>query len=267
MVERLADLQTRFFEIVSSPDPQSSDAKTGSMPLGDWIEGNAAQRAGVYTSAYFARHHDVIMSDYPMVEALIGHEEFHPLVARYLERYPPDDPSLRFVGARVPAFLSEHPLSARFPFLADLARLEWARVDIFDVKDVIPLVPADLATIPEDAWPGLTFELVPAFRLIKLDHPVQELWQAIHDETPVSAVGRAPTTIIVWRRDLIVYHRAVSGGEAAALALLQTGAPFATVCECFVEEGGVDGAAEKAFGALLQWIADAIILANPKSVS
>jgi hypothetical protein len=262
VTERLSDLQTRFLEIVAS-----QDSKKTAAPLGDWIEGNAAQRAGVYTSAYFARHHDVIMSDYPMVEALLGHEAFHPLVAEYLARFPPDDPSLRFLGARIPTFLAEHPVSSRFPFIADLAQLEWARVDIFDATDVTPLVPADLATIPEDAWPGLVLELVPAFRLITLEHPVQELWQAIHDETPVSVVGRAPTRIIVWRRDLVVYHRAVTGGEAAALALLQTRAPFASVCECFVEEGGVDGAATSAFGALLQWIADAILLADPKSIS
>ena len=261
MGEALADLQTRFLEIVASQDPKKTPAS-----LGDWIEGDAAQRAGVYATAYFARHHDVIMGDYPMVEALIGHAEFHPLVEEYLERYPPDDPSLRFLGAKVPAFLSEHRLASRFPFLADLARLEWTRGDVFDAADVTPLVPADLATIPEGAWPGLRLELVPAFRLIELEHPVHELWQAIHDETPVSAVGRAPTSIIVWRRDLVVYHRPVSGGEAAALALLQTGAPFATVCECFAGEG-VEGAAEKAFGALLQWIADAIILADPNSVS
>ncbi|MEO6575025.1 MAG: DNA-binding domain-containing protein, partial [Polyangiaceae bacterium] len=219
MADRLSDVQARFFEVVAAPD------KKPQRPLGDWIEGDATQRAGVYSNAYFARHHDVIMGDYPMVEALIGHEEFHPLVAEYLERHPPDNPSLRFVGARFAAFLSEHPLATRFPFLPDLARLEWARVDVFDVSDVTTLVPADLGTIPEDAWPGLVLELVPAFRSLNLDHPVQELWQAIHDETPVSVVGRAPTNVIVWRRDLIVYHRPVSGGEAAALALLATGAP------------------------------------------
>ncbi len=261
MAEALCDLQTRFLELVASQDPTKTPTA-----LGDWIEGDAAQRAGVYTTAYFARHHDVIVGDYPMVEALIGHEAFHPLVAEYLVRHPPDDPSLRFVGANLPAFLSEHGLAARFPFIADLARLEWTRGDVFDARDVKTLAAADLAAIPETAWPGLTLQLVPAFRLITLAHPVQELWQAIHDETPVRAVGRAPTTIIVWRHDFVVYHRPVSGGEAAALALLQTGAPFATVCECFVDEG-VERAAEKAFGALLQWIADAVIVADPKSVS
>ena len=99
MTETLSDLQTRFLEIVASQDPKKPRAS-----LGDWIEGDAAQRASVYTTAYFARHHDVIMGDYPMVEALIGHEAFHPLVAEYLVRYPPDDPSLRFVGAKLPSF-------------------------------------------------------------------------------------------------------------------------------------------------------------------
>jgi hypothetical protein len=259
--ETLADLQTRFLEIVASQDSKKTPAS-----LGDWIEGDATQRAGVYTTAYFVRHHDVLMGDYPMVEALIGHEEFHPLVAEYLARHPPDDPSLRFLGAKLPAFLSEHRLASRFPYLADLARLEWTRGDLFDVTDVKTLVPADLGAIPEGAWPGLVLELVPAFRVLKLEHPVHEIWQAIHDETPVSVVGRVPTSLIVWRHDLVVYHRPVSGGEAAALALLLTGAPFATVCECFASDG-VDDAAEKAFGALLQWIADAIILADPKSDS
>ena len=57
----------------------------------------------------------------------------------HLAVHPPQHFSLRYAGARLPEFLrvrrSGRPLRSRWPWGADLARLEWALGEAFDAAD------------------------------------------------------------------------------------------------------------------------------------
>lgn len=261
MADRLADLQSRFFDAIAG-----SQGETGGDPhLAEWIEGDAAQRAGVYKTAYFVRLHDVLFDDFPKIVGWIGLDEFHALAAEYLARFPSESPSLRHLGARFPAFLADHALNERFPHLAELAALEWARIEVFDERDVMTLQATDLALLPADKWAVVRFPLIPAFRCVTLHEEILDVWLALHDGKPLVRADHAsaPRIVLVWRRDFVVYHRAAfSAAEAAAVARLQEGAPFASVCECFLDGAETeDAVAARAFGALAQWIADGQLMA------
>jgi hypothetical protein len=68
-----------------------------------------------------------------------------------------------------------------------------------------------------------------------------------------------PTNLVVYRREHVVYHRRVDAREGAALRQVSRGAPFGDVCDSLADGESVDRSAQRAFGALAQWIADGLM--------
>jgi hypothetical protein len=275
----LAELQRRLFDlIVTSPGGEAlSAAERGAPAASTWLGGcddAIARGARVYRTGYFARLHDVLAGDFECVRRVVGSERFRALVGDYLSVHPSEEPSLRNAGARLPELVRGHPLAEQWPFLPELARLERARVEAFDAPNVEVLTLHDLAGLPP-AWTTAPLAPVPAFRALTVRYPVDDAWVVIDRDRDrdSDAAGTAvaldalfePRTILVWRRDLRVYHRAASSArEAAALARLAAGGSFADACESYAAPGethdvGLDGAASTALAALSRWVTDGIL--------
>ena len=251
------------------------DACTGAAPLAsarDLVREDGvdpARRLGAYAHAYRARIAGVIAADYPKLRALLGEVGFDELVDPYLRAYPTRHPSLREAGLHLAAFLDGEGRAAH----AELARLERARVEVFDGPDAAPLSRDDLAALPPEEFPLLRLRLVPASVLVELTTSADDVWDAIEDASddagalPAGYAPPAPVpvpvppgrAVLVWRRDLTVIHRTLEPDEAASLRRLAApgGATFADVCEALA---GSASAVERALELLLRWL-DAAALA------
>ena len=202
-----------------------------------------AERVGIYAGMYVARIVDALAEDFPKVAATLGPDAFAELVRAYLARHPSSAPSIRHLGGAFPAFVANRERG----WLGDLARLEWARRDVFDAPDATPVTVADLERTPADAWPGLRFALVPACTRLVTGWPVHRLWS---DEPPELAPAR--TALRVWRDGFLVYQSPMDDAEEAALERVAAGEPFAGVCEA------VDDPRDAA-ALLLRWLEDGIV--------
>src|SRR5262245_46384928 len=119
----LRELQQAFWDAVTRPGGVDADAPVlAVIDPSDRL--TPAGRLDIYAGMYVARLTDVLREDFPRVEAILGHERFHDAVHAYLARHPSAHPSVRHVGRDFPAFVGGH--APDLPFLADLARLEWA---------------------------------------------------------------------------------------------------------------------------------------------
>ncbi len=216
----------------------------------------AGVRARVYREGYFTRLCDVLRDDYPKVAFVLG-DGFLPTARAYVRQHPSEHPSLRHFGRHFAEFLRSAG-SPDAPWLAELARLEWARIEAFDTADRATMSFDELRGLPEDAWPTLRLELVPSFRYLELEWNVCDVWLALDEERPVPSVEREPTHVAVWRSGFVVRHRPCAPAETRAIGRLESAAPFAAVCDCFAGSGtaSLDEAAEHAFRALGQWLAD-----------
>ena len=121
---------------------------------------SAVDRLDVYASMYFVRIHDVLREELARTAAAVGDEAFHDLVTDYLQACPPSHPSLREAGARLPAFLATHALAVDRPWLAELARLERARLEVFDGPDAEPVSIASLREVPPERFGALRLHLI-----------------------------------------------------------------------------------------------------------
>jgi hypothetical protein len=225
----------------------------------------AEERLEVYANAYFLRIHDVLCEDFGALHAGLGPEWFHDLVTAYLPVHPPRQPSIRFAGDRLASFLADAeealPFRRRFPWAADLAKLEWALVDAFDAADASVVHREELASIPPDQWAELRFVFQPALQLLDLGWPVQGLRGTWDREESCDASGIEPRRepVAVWRHDEQVCHRALEPQEAAALELARDAGSFGSLCERLATEIGESAAPERAAGLLARWLADGLV--------
>jgi hypothetical protein len=222
-----------------------------------------AQRLDIYTDMYRTRLVDVLREDFPRVLAILGDEEFRVLACRYLVRHPSTHPSVRYVGRRFADFLAGE--TGGRPFLGDLARLEWARVEVFDAPDADPLGRLDLESLPASDWPILRLRPIPACLVVECAWPAHEIWAAAENSVPgcAGAVRPEASMIRVWREGWSVSHAAMGDLERRLFPLLERGEPFARLCA--MGEGGLEpeAAAREVGSLLLRWLEDGLLARLP----
>ncbi len=225
---------------------------------------SAVERLDVYANMYFYRIRDTLRDYFPATAAVVGEAGFHNLITDYLLAYPSRHPSLREVGRFLPGFTAGHALAGEHPWLGELAALEWARLDVFDRADEVPLDRARLQTLAPEDFAGLLLRPIRAHEVVPSLHTVDDVWSAVvtnEDPSPASPAPRPqPAAFLIWRRELTVYHRVVDAAEAAAIAWIQPGLPFAALCERLGERHSPEVAAQIGSTWLAQWLADGILV-------
>jgi hypothetical protein len=241
----LAGLQRRFHDVVTAG---GSGDGGGLCATGD---------LAVYAGAYAARLHDVLADDYPTLRAALGDGRFAALVRRYLRACPPRSFTLRDAGAALPGALAAGDLDSEPPpWAADLARLERARLEVFDGPDAAPLTRDAVQALPAERFPELALAWVPSSAVVPLAFAVDDLWSAIEDGAadPPPPLPAA-RTVLVWRKSTVVFHRTLDPDEAPLAAALARGATFGEVCAGLA--AGAAGLVEpgaRAVELLLRWL-------------
>jgi hypothetical protein len=247
-VASLRELQRDFFRALTGSEP-GADAELLRLVRGDGTLG-PAERLAIYADMYQARLLDVLREDFPRALAVLGEEAFADLTRRYLTRHPSTHPSVRHVGRHFADHLATEMLPR--PYLADLARLEWARVQVFDAPDPEPLRLSDLEALAPAEWPALRLRPIAACRIVDAGWPVHTIWAAAADLD----LEPAPTTIRVWREGWSVSHAAMAPAEVRAFRAIERGEPFAQVCAAIEWEDEPQAAAHAVGGVLMRWLED-----------
>ena len=221
----------------------------------------AVARLEIYAGMYFFRLLETLRGDYPKLFDLLGSEPFAALAREYLDAYPSTDPSVRHVGGSLSRFLRDHPRARQFPYIEDLAAIEWARVEVFDrPSDGALLEPAALRSVPAERWPEITFAPISALRLLDLSHPADEIWLALDADAPLPAVVPGTTCVLVWRQGFSILQRRADAREAEALRRLLRGEPFAHACDALAAaDEAAEDSARVAVEALVRWIHDGLL--------
>jgi hypothetical protein len=234
----LAETQELFWELLQGRE-RPLEAFVGSPEL------PADERVAIHARMFLHRQVDALREMFPKVVAALGDEAFFEVAARYVRAHPSEHPDLGQLGRKLAAFLDR-------PDLRDLARLEWARGEVFEAPAAESLTPAEFTSLAADpvAFMHYQVRLIPALRLLELDHDIAPLWE----ETTASA-GQLPTQWVVWRSGFDVFHVAVAPEEARAVRLALSGAPLADVCAALDDP-------QRATEALQSWIAEGWIAAG-----
>jgi hypothetical protein len=186
---------------------------------------------------------------------------------------------LRFIGAALPAWLERRYGGQG---LSDLARLEWARSDIFDVIDEPTSTVDALRAWPVDEFLRLPVKLVAAHRIVTVDFAITAFWERIgaaptepaeHQgeagcahAAPIDAEVEASElpggeSILVWRQGPAVYHRPITGAERGVLELAARGTTFGAICDALPAFRTTEEASAQAFAWLWSWTTAELLVA------
>jgi hypothetical protein len=221
---------------------------------------SAEERVDIYANMYFYRLLEVLQEDFPATLVVIGAERFHNLATGYLIEYPPAHFSISYAGNHLADFLRDHPLREEFPFLADLARLERALIEVFHAADATALDADQMRAIPPADWPALNLKLHPASEILDLHWDVAAILQAVEQGTQPPLPQRADASMLVWRSRNRVYYRAIDSAERDALDAIAKGITFAELCEV-IATGVAEGEQMNAINQRLEsWLRDGLMV-------
>ena len=131
------------------------------------------ERLEIYNRMYWFRVLDCLYDDCPGLRGVLGDRKFMRLSEAYLVKYPSRSFTLRNLPSRLAQFIREEPQWTR-PHTAlclDLARFEWARVEVFDTAARPVFTVDDLLDTPPAK---LRLNLQPYLQLLELDYPVDD---------------------------------------------------------------------------------------------
>ncbi len=261
----LRELQYSFFRSLAS----SPGASSGFEPiLLDHVEGNSKlgseERINIYAQMYFARLVDVLSQNFPRVFNILGFERFQDVVRAYIAQHPSVYPTIQDVGEHFADFVSAHDVTQTWPFLGDLMRLEWLRLEVFDAPDAESLRLEDLQTIPPDEWPSLAFQLIPASQVLDSAWPIHSVWLAEDADQP-ETLQPQETAVRIWRHEFLVSQAAMSTTEKIAIEAVRAGESFAGVCAALEAVLPAEEAPQVMGSLLLRWIEDGLLAQLPSS--
>jgi hypothetical protein len=262
----LKELESLLYRLITAPSGVAEGLATEcDLPeggLASIIVGDerltADERVEIYANMYFYRLLDVLREDFPATAKALGDVNFHNVVTGYLLEHPPNEPSVVKCGDFLPGHLRQHPLCVEFPWIADLARLERATIDVFLSPDCPVFDTAAARVIPPDRWPALELRAAPSVQILALEWDVAKVLRAVEDGQDWVAASRRDCRVLVWRLNSRVFYRELGSVEARALAALSRGAKFAQICELVALEAGPDPPATIANFVQI-WVTDGIV--------
>ena len=198
------------------------------------------ERLSVYAGGYQARTHEALLEVYEAVRHVVGASVFARLSHDYTRRYPSQDYNLTFTGRHFPEFLKTASMINEWPFLADLAKLEWAVCQALHAFEQPPLHPGTLAALGLPAWDRTRVVFQPSVGLISSAWPILEIWDARTQPlttVQIRVVDR-PQRVLVFRQDIHVRCTLVEEQPATVLAGLLAGQTLGAVCHDLTERFG-----------------------------
>jgi len=220
----LADLQQAFRAAVLGPENGTLDAVV-----------TPSSRIAVYRNTVQESLIDVLAAAFPVTVRIVGMAFFARLARAFIASHPPRAPQLSAYGADIPDFIAAQA-SLDLPYLAEVARLEWARGESYFAADAALVDPA--ALVQHHDLENARLRLHPATRLVRSGFAIMTIWGANQPEVRdvpaidvglgesalVTRPGMAVTTRHIAESDAMFVEALGHGeslGEAAARALAQ----------------------------------------------
>jgi len=268
MAPDLKSVQSLLYRLIVAPSGVTEglreESDLSADGLGTIVRGDnrlsAIERLDIYAEMYFYRLLDCLKEDYPATVAVVGATNFHNLITGYLLAYPPSHPSVLFAGRYLANFLDSHPLREQWPFIADLARLERALIEVFHAADAPALSSEELRAIAPADWPMLELKTHPALQLLPTQWNVVNVAHAVEGGSDWEPPDRSSSQVLVWRKDCRCYYREIGGLELDLIRAITGGASVAALCE----RVAAVSLSEDPTGAFLEllerWLADSILI-------
>ena len=203
-----------------------------------------AVRFAVHRNNVLSSLVDALVDGYPVVCQLVGEPFFRAMAQCYVQQTPPAHAVLVHYGASFADFIEGFAPASSVPYLAAVARLERARVQVYHAADTAPLAVEQLAALLADPQQlaGLRLRLQPALQVLSSSYAQLSLWLAHQGSLELGSVDPYQAEhVLVVRHGLGVQVLRIGGAQASFIQGLQAGATLGEAgLMGFAAEAGFD---------------------------
>lgn len=227
---------------------------SGAAGLADWLQAGTPFARGL--QAYQAHAGELaeraLSAAFPTLQQLMGETSFAALARAFWHHSPPRCGDVARWGDDLPAFVAAAPDLADEPYLADVARLEWAVHEAQTAADTTPTA-FGLQHLAQGDPEQLRLVPCAGTALVVSPYPLVSIWQAHHPETQpqepsadaFAAVRRAfaqqrAEAALVWRHAWRVEVAAVPAAQVDFTRQVMQGVAVGPALQAAMNQGQFD---------------------------
>ena len=188
-----------------------------------------SRRFNIYRNNRAVSLIESLKATFPAVNKLVGDEYFSAVARNFIDVHPPQSAVMAEYGGEFGEFIRQSPNAKNIPYVADLAALEWARLQSYHSSDA-EILPLDtlLSKAQPSQYDSLVFSVLPSLYQLSSRWPVGSLWSEI--TSPAAQTADKPAFdmnvsehIVVLRREYEVFVQVLPESGAMLLERLKRG--------------------------------------------
>ncbi len=169
---------------------------------------------------------------YPVCQLITGENFFYPMAQQFVLEQPSSNADLAEYGKSFTDMIANYKHASSIPYLADIARLEWAYHRAFHARDQAPLNLQGLQGNTSEALLQCVFTLPESHCLLQSSYPVDKIWQA-HQTAPINTlhINTHPRYFYIFRNSYSIHIDRLTQQQWKFLTLIEQQQTFEQVCE------------------------------------
>ena len=174
----------------------------------------------VYRTGHIVRLTEALGETFEALWWVAGDDDYFCLAKEFLLAHPSTTYNLSDFGELFPAFLAARQPFSDLPFLADLARFEWAFKEVFHLPSHTSLTPDQFQQ--HSLSGNLRFVFAPSVRLFHSPYSVYEIWKRRGTEQQSLSEDdwKTPQWLLLYKHQQQIYVKHVNEPEYLLLDYL-----------------------------------------------
>lgn len=206
--------------------------------LRSWNGSDPTPRFAVYRNNIVVSLVDALAEQFPVTLELVGAEFFRAMARAFVQQHPPRTRIIAFIGAPFADFIASFAPAASVPYLADVARLEMARIEACHAADADTLTSDAIGRVmanPQQlALVAVLFH--PSVHLLSSPHAIFSLWAAHQGVLDIADVDPdVAQHVLIFRDGLDVQALQITLGAYDFLTRLRSGDTLAEAAGAAVD--------------------------------
>ncbi|MCA9809713.1 MAG: putative DNA-binding domain-containing protein [Candidatus Dadabacteria bacterium] len=176
---------------------------------------------------------------YPLIVILTGESFAENVMRSFVRENPPREACLARYGEGFDKYIESYEPARSLPYLADIARLEWAMNESFYARDDSALDPSDLQNVPGSELADITLSLRSSVRLMESRWPLPAIrafcLQENRDESQTLDLDQGGCKVMIYRPFLSAEIELLDPAEYDFLKDVKDGRPLGDILESVLQ--------------------------------